>query len=140
MFCLVLLLELITRIFPLLMSTILSWDLTDFLDFIYDFSLEKFQSNMGLRLIRDALLTLLPPPPVVTYNSIGTQTDAETICHTYESVMCTTSSSRDTSETASLTLEGESCKFIRNVGSTDADNASWTWRDCQTPSPNGRDS
>lgn len=133
-FCLVLTLEFLVRMIPLLMSTILSWDLTDFLDFIYDFSLERFHSNMGLRLIRDALLTLLPPPPTVTYNSIGTQTDAETICHAYGNVNVT-SSSKDTSESGSLPLEGESCKFIRNVGSADADNASWTWRDCQTPIP-----
>lgn len=116
----ILIFKMVVKASPSIITTLLSSDLTDYIEFLEDYSTMKVNAAARFLLFRSSFLSLLPPRQVVEYASVGTQTEFD-----YKPLKQLVSPQR------SVDLYEVTESSILDVSS--ADSMSGTWRDCQTP-------
>jgi hypothetical protein len=116
----ILIFKMVVKASPSIVATVLASDLTDYIEFLEDYSSMKVNAAGSFLLFRSPFLSLLPPRQVVEYVSVGTQTEFD---DTPPNLVISPQRSDD--------LYESTYAHILDVSS--ADSISGTWRDCQTP-------
>jgi hypothetical protein len=116
----ILIFKMVVKASPSIIATVLASDLTDYIEFLEDYSSVKVNAAGRFLLFRSPFLGLLPPRQAVEYASVGTQTEFD---FKPPNLIISPERSDDLYETTDTQ--------ILDVSS--ADSISGTWRDCQTP-------